>query len=337
MARHFPKSAQSSGMDLFSLLKKRRSIRAFKTDPVPPEKVEAIISAGQHAPSGAHRHPWLYKVVTDHELKSEIREKSEIGDKKWHEEIDESVQKWLKVKHITTEKRFLTEAPVLIAVFGDSRTPYWLESVWISIGYMMLAAVDQGLGTVIYTPGDEAFMNKVLDVKKEYKPQVILPIGYPLIEPQSSPTKQTELEYKARNMDKNIVSENRNDGKPISSGMDETNNNSGNSHKNYTSGDLHTTDPENNKCACGCGKKMVSLSSRRKFIQGHAKFGINGLHKILKSPPYCKCGCESSTEWDWERMTWKKYIDTHIGMRNRQNRNQGKKTVQFDIFDEKGE
>jgi iodotyrosine deiodinase len=333
MARHFPKSAQSSGMDLFSLLTKRRSIRAFKTDPVTPEKIEAILSAGQHSPSGAHRHPWLYKVVTDSDLKSRIREKSEIGDKKWHEEIDERVQKWLKTKHITTEKQFLTDAPVLIAVFSDSRTPYWFESVWISIGYMMLATVDQGLGTVIYTPGDEAFMNEILDVEKHYVPQVILPIGYPLIEPQSSPTKQTDLEYKALNLEKIVVSGNGKDKGSSESGADDVQNNSDNAPVENTleNNDEHTL--ENNKCMCGCGKKMISLSAKRKFIQGHAQFGENGLHIILKSAPYCKCGCESSTEWDWERMTWKKYINAHIGIRNRSNQKQTQKAVQFDIFE----
>ena len=307
----------------------------FKTDPVPSEKVDAILAAGQHAPSGAHRHPWLFKVITDRELKSKIREKSEIGDKKWHEEIDESVQKWLKVKHITTEKRFLTEAPVLIAVFGDSRMPYWLESVWISIGYMMLAAVDQGLGTVIYTPGDEAFMNEVLKVKKEYKPQVILPIGYPLVEPQSSPTKQTELEYDAQYLDKKIVPGKKGEGNSFTSGEVEAQNNSGNARQKGISGILKITDSDNDKCGCGCGKMVVSLNSRRKFIQGHAKFGLNGLYKILKSPPYCNCGCDLLTEWNWERMTWKKYIDTHIGLRNRRYRSQKRKTVQYDIFDKK--
>ena len=162
MARHFPKFAHSSGEDLFSLLKKRRSIRAFLPEPVPPEKVEAILSAGEHAPSGAHRHPWLFRIITDPMVQRAIRDRCEIADKDWHEKADKKMQRWLKAKHITTEKRFLTEAPVLIVVFGDTKAPYWQESVWICIGYMMLAAVDQGLGTVIYTPGDRSFMNEVL-------------------------------------------------------------------------------------------------------------------------------------------------------------------------------
>lgn len=332
MARYFPKTARASGLDLFKIMEKRRSIRAFKTDPVPSRIIDTIIAAGKHAPSGAHRHPWLFRVVTDDSVKKNIRKVSEIGDKEWHEKSAKGIQKWLKAKHITRTKRFLTEAPVLIAVFGDSRTPYWLESVWICIGYMSLAVVDQGLGTVVYTPGDETFLNDMLDVPGHYKPQAILPIGYPLVEPQSSPAKQTELEYLALQYRNNVVAEpnppiiSSNGGKELSqdfSGQSET-------------ADLRRTafdpDPENNKCACGCGKKLVRLNSKRKYIQGHAKFGVNGLHKVLKTPPLCRCGCKQPTDWNWESMVWKKYRDAHIGLRGYSKKRPGNKALQYNIF-----
>jgi len=135
--------------------------------------------------------------VTDFSVKQRIRENCELADKEWHENAEKQLQVWLKVKHITTEKRFLTDAPALIAVFGDTRSPYWLESTWICIGYMMLAAVDQGLGSVTYTPGNKDFMNQILGVRDHYDAQAVLPVGYPLVEPQSSPKKQSEKEYEA--------------------------------------------------------------------------------------------------------------------------------------------
>ncbi len=197
MTRHFPQIAHASGLDFFSLLQKRRSIRAYKPAQVPQEKVDAVISAGQHAPSGAHRHPWLCKAVSDGNTKHQIREKCEIADKEWHDQASKRLQNWLKAKHVTVEKRFLTDAPVLLAIFGNTHDPYWLESVWICVGYMMLAAVDQGLGTVTYTPGNKEFMNEILDVPKYYDAQAILPLGFPLIKPQKSAKKQTQLEHEA--------------------------------------------------------------------------------------------------------------------------------------------
>ncbi|MCP4727487.1 MAG: hypothetical protein GY863_20785 [bacterium] len=319
MARYFPSDSNPSGLDLFSLLKKRRSVREFKQESFPYSKIEAVIAAGQHSPSGGNRHPWHFVVVSDPEKKKIIRDRCEKADKSWHENADDRLRKWLKAKHITPVKNFLTDAPYLIVVFADKNDPYWKESTWISIGYMMLAVVDQGLGTVIYTPGDGSFLNEFLDVAEHYIPQVILPVGIPVIEPQANPKRQTEKEY--------LYRKNLKDNSKVSDTMsreDKTENSNNGMNKN---GDR--------KCACGCGKPLIGLNQKRKYIHGHSKFGENGIFKILKSPPKCKCGCSKGTEWDWDRMTWKKYIDSHIGVRKNNSGQRNKLKKQFDLFEKK--
>jgi nitroreductase len=65
------------GMDYQSfleLVKKRRSIRRFKPDPIPDEYVDKIIEAGRWAPSGFNLQPWEFVVVKDKELKDKIVE-----------------------------------------------------------------------------------------------------------------------------------------------------------------------------------------------------------------------------------------------------------------------
>jgi len=299
MGRYFPKTVQTSGLDYFSLLKKRRSIRSYRPDQVSKTQIETILAAGEHSPSGGNRHPWKHSIVSDERMKRLIREKCEKADEAWHKAADEKMKKWLKTKHITSEKPFLTEAPVLIVVFADSEDPYWRESVWISIGFMVLAAVDQGLGSVIYTPGDPSFLNEVLDVSKRYVPQAILPVGYPIVEPQYNPTKQTDMEYNIGSAQK--VSESKPE--PDRSDFD-----------TQQKTKQETDKQAGRKCACGCGRKIISLNAKRMYIHGHAKFGHNGLLDVLKNPPRCKCGCGEPTEWDWEKMTWKKYVDKHIGI-----------------------
>ncbi len=51
--------------DLLKLMKERRSIRAYKPDPVPEEYVEEILEAGRWAPSSANSQPWDFIVVKD--------------------------------------------------------------------------------------------------------------------------------------------------------------------------------------------------------------------------------------------------------------------------------
>ena len=61
-------------------------------------------------------------------------------------------EKWFKEKNISWKKDFLTDAPILLLVFGKSNEPYWIESVWIAIGYILLAIEEKGTRyTNLYT------------------------------------------------------------------------------------------------------------------------------------------------------------------------------------------
>ena len=57
---------------LLELVKKRRSIRRFRSDPVPDEYIEKIIEAGRWAPSGYNSQPWEFLVIKDKVLKDRI-------------------------------------------------------------------------------------------------------------------------------------------------------------------------------------------------------------------------------------------------------------------------
>ena len=55
--------------DVFEAVRTRRSIRAYKPDPVPAETLREIIAAGRHAPSGSNIQPWRAYVLTGATLK----------------------------------------------------------------------------------------------------------------------------------------------------------------------------------------------------------------------------------------------------------------------------
>jgi len=54
-------------MDLLKVIKERRSIRAYKSDPVPKERIEEILRLTIHAPSAINLQPWEFIVVTGDE------------------------------------------------------------------------------------------------------------------------------------------------------------------------------------------------------------------------------------------------------------------------------
>ena len=42
----------------------RRSIRSYRTDPVPEEKLEAVVKAGLMAPSAMNQQSWHFVVIS---------------------------------------------------------------------------------------------------------------------------------------------------------------------------------------------------------------------------------------------------------------------------------
>ena len=50
------------------ILKKRRSVRKYKNEAIPKEKLEMILQAGLISPSGRNRKPWEFVVVEEHEF-----------------------------------------------------------------------------------------------------------------------------------------------------------------------------------------------------------------------------------------------------------------------------
>jgi len=179
---------------LINIMKNRRSTRRYKTTRVPVTKILKILKAGGFAPSGANQQPWNYIIVDDPELKKKIRKEAEKEDKTFHRSAPLWLQKWLKDQNIGLEKTFLTNAPFLIVVVGDSEQPYWCESVWLSIAYIILAAQSEDLATLTYTPGSTKFLNKILEIPKRFKVLAIIPIGQPFETHRKSEAPRKKIE-----------------------------------------------------------------------------------------------------------------------------------------------
>ena len=59
-------------MDFMEVLRKRRSIRKYKPDPVPDQLVEQVLEAARLSPSGKNMQPYHFVVVKDAETKMKI-------------------------------------------------------------------------------------------------------------------------------------------------------------------------------------------------------------------------------------------------------------------------
>ena len=181
----------SRGQAFRELMAQRRSVREFAPDPVPREFIEAAIAAANTAPSGANRQPWHFAVVSDPDVKAEIRRGAEAEEREFYEG-GRATEEWLEaLAPLGTDwrKPFLEIAPWLVVVFkqihavgadGSKLTNYYVnESVGIACGLFIAALQSMGLATLTHTPQPMRFLTRILDRPDNERPYILFPVGYP--------------------------------------------------------------------------------------------------------------------------------------------------------------
>ena len=103
---------------MYAHMGQRRSVRHFSTDPVPIDLLERAVQIAGTAPSGAHKQPWSFCIVTDSDLRKRIRVAVEEEEHRSYN--GRMSERWLSdLEPIGTDhvKPFIEEAPALIIVF----------------------------------------------------------------------------------------------------------------------------------------------------------------------------------------------------------------------------
>ncbi len=172
---------------ILKLATSRKTAREFSSAPVPLEAVMGALKAARQAPSGANRQPWRFILVDDPELKGRIRRASERGEREMYEKVTGEFREWLLGHGLSQRKPFLEEAPLLVVVLMDRSAPYARESVWVAIGFILLALEESGLSTLPYTPSNTRYPLDELDAPPGYALEAILPIGYSEDKKQKEP------------------------------------------------------------------------------------------------------------------------------------------------------
>ncbi|MDZ7680917.1 MAG: nitroreductase family protein [Fodinibius sp.] len=171
-------------------MKRRRTIRDFSDREVPREIIEDCIKTAGTAPNGANKQPWHFTVVSDPDVKKEIRQAAEEEEREFYE--NRATEEWLQaLAPLGTDpnKPFLEEAPYLIAIFserygikenGEKETHYYVkESVGIATGMLITAIHNAGLASLTHTPSPMGFLNDILDRPDNERPFLLLVVGYP--------------------------------------------------------------------------------------------------------------------------------------------------------------
>lgn len=174
-------------------LSRRRSVRQFSTEPVPFELVANAVAAAGTAPSGAHQQPWSFVVVSDPEVKAQLRAAAEEEERRNYS--GRMSAEWLAaLAPLGTDehKPHLTDAPYVIVVFeqvyglrddGTKAKHYYArESVGIAVGFLLAALNEAGLVALTHTPSPMGFIRTLLGRPANERPFCVIPVGYPALD-----------------------------------------------------------------------------------------------------------------------------------------------------------
>lgn len=147
-------------MSFLELANQRYSFRGFTDQKVEQEKIDYILQCSQLAPSASNRQPWKIYVIHD----AATREK-----------LSQSYQ-----------RDWFAEAPVHVVFVGLTDTnwkrkdgaDYLMCDVTIIADYFILAATEQGLGSVYIAAFDEQLVRDALSLPQNEKPFLLTPLGY---------------------------------------------------------------------------------------------------------------------------------------------------------------
>lgn len=173
----------------YDLMDGRRTIREYQDKAVSRDVIEACIRTAGTAPSGAHKQPWHFVVVSDPDVKHRIRTAAEEEEHAFYN--GRAGGEWLDaLRPFGTDenKPFLTTAPYLIAVFSRnydvgpegtrSKNYYVQESVGIATGMLIAALHQAGLSTLTHTPSPMGFLNEVLGRPAHERAVILLVVGH---------------------------------------------------------------------------------------------------------------------------------------------------------------
>jgi nitroreductase len=198
-------SALAASESFLRLMRERRSIRHFSTEPVPRDLVDNAIRTAASAPSGANQQPWTFVVVSDPETKERIRSAAEREEGLlYHGRASDEYLGAIRPIGTNEIKPHISDAPYIIAVFeqtwgrepdGSKRKHYYVrESVGIAVGFLLASLQAAGLATLTHAPSPMGFLKEILARPENERPFLLIPVGYPAADAQVPDLRKKELD-----------------------------------------------------------------------------------------------------------------------------------------------
>ena len=191
-------------MDVSEAIRTRRSIRKFKLDQIPDEKINLLLESARLAPSGTNTQPWRFIVVRDDGTKTKLQRAAHnqrhvkrapviivcCADmkafKKFPVRVDELIEsgalpertREVFIPYIKKGMDTVTKDALMVAAAAN---------VAIAIEHIVLQAVEIGLGTCWVRWYEDEKVKEILDMPEHVEVMALLPVGIPDEDPSPRP------------------------------------------------------------------------------------------------------------------------------------------------------
>ena len=184
-----------SESDFHDLVRKRRMVRNFTEEPVPWEVVERIVDTARRGPSAGFSQGMAFVAVSEADTRARI---AEIAGEKWY----------VRQGH----EPFMSRAPVHIVITTSEEIyhqrynepdkkakgqeeigwpiPYWHTDAGAAMMLVLLAAVEEGLGTAFVGVKDPSELQRELGIPGEHMPIGVVFVGHPAPDKKSGSLKR---------------------------------------------------------------------------------------------------------------------------------------------------
>ena len=168
-------------MDAMETMLTRKSIKKYKSDPVPKELIEQVIAAGLNAPSGLNKQAPIILAVTNKQVRDELSKLNAGKDPFFRADP-------------------FYGAPVVLVVLADKSMHTYLYDGSLVMENLQLAAHALGLGAcwihrakeTFETPEGKAILEK-LGLEGEYEGIGNCILGYPDHDPEKKPRRENRV------------------------------------------------------------------------------------------------------------------------------------------------
>ena len=190
-------------MELLDAMNARRSIRKFKSQPIPETLVTQLIEAARLAPSGSNIQPTRFVVIKSDAVRAQLSEATPLPFVTQAPVVIACCVDLDSLGGMGTRARELKEAGAFADTPLDKLDPesyakrkpmdrataeaYLRLNAAIAIDHLTLRAVDLGLGTCWIMMFDQEKAKQILGLGENYNVVALIPIGYPDQNPNARP------------------------------------------------------------------------------------------------------------------------------------------------------